>query len=48
MDFQLSEAIEVLDSTPEVLRSLLGGKSNAWLDCRKTPDASARAMWSDT
>ena len=39
MDFQLSEAIEVLDSTPQVLLSLLGGKSAAWLDCRKTPDA---------
>ena len=39
MKFQLDEALEVLAETPEVLRSLLGGKSAAWLDCRKTPDA---------
>jgi hypothetical protein len=39
MEFQLEEALEVLAETPAVLLSLLGGKSNVWLDCRKQEDA---------
>jgi hypothetical protein len=39
MDFQMDEALEVLAGTPAVLRSLLGGKSSLWLDCRKPAEA---------
>jgi hypothetical protein len=37
MQFQLNEALEVLTQTPAVLDALLRGKSQAWLDARKTP-----------
>jgi hypothetical protein len=39
MQFHLDEAIEVLAETPAVLTALLRGKSAAWLNARKTPDA---------
>ncbi|WP_158788538.1 DinB family protein [Granulicella sp. L46] len=39
MQFQLDQSIEVLASTPSVLDALLRGKSSAWLNCRKSPDA---------
>jgi hypothetical protein len=39
MEFQLDQAQEVLAATPAVLDALLRGKSAAWLDSRKAPDA---------
>lgn len=39
MEFKLNEAIEVLEQTPAVLAALLAGKSAAWLQARKAPDA---------
>jgi hypothetical protein len=39
MLFQIDEAVEVLVGTPSVLGTLLRGKSFAWLNARKTPDA---------
>jgi hypothetical protein len=39
MQFQLTEALEVLTQTPDVLSSLLRNKSAAWLNARKTPDS---------
>ena len=39
MQFQLAQSIEVLASTPAVLDALLRNKSEAWLHCRKSPEA---------
>ena len=39
MQFQLDQSIEILAHTPAVLDSLLRGKSEAWLHCRKSPEA---------
>jgi DinB superfamily len=39
MQFQLDQSIEVLAATPSVLDALLRGKSEAWLHCRKSPEA---------
>jgi hypothetical protein len=39
MQFRLDDAIEVLAQTPAVLGALLRGKSEAWLNARKTPDS---------
>ncbi|HSY36063.1 MAG TPA: DinB family protein [Acidobacteriaceae bacterium] len=39
MRFQLDQSIEVLAHTPAVLDALLRGKSDAWLHCRKSPEA---------
>jgi hypothetical protein len=39
MQFQLDQSIEVLAHTPSVLDALLRGKSSAWLNCRKSPEA---------
>jgi hypothetical protein len=39
MHFELDEAMESLERTPGVLKALLAGKSQAWLNCRKTPSA---------
>jgi hypothetical protein len=39
MQFQLDQATEVLAQTPAVLSALLRGKSAAWLNARKTPEA---------
>jgi len=39
MQFQLDQSIEVLASTPSILDALLRNKSEAWLHCRKSPEA---------
>jgi hypothetical protein len=39
MQFCMERAIEVLTDTPGVLNALLRGKSQAWLECRKTPES---------
>jgi len=39
MQFEMSQAIEVLAGTPGVLNALLRDKSAAWLNSRKTPEA---------
>lgn len=39
MQFNLELGIEVLARTPTVLSALLGGKSAAWLNARKSPDS---------
>jgi hypothetical protein len=39
MQLQMDQSIEVLAQTPDVLDALLRGKSSAWLNCRKTPEA---------
>ncbi len=39
MQFTLDQSIEVLATTPTVLDALLRNKSNAWLQCRKSPEA---------
>jgi hypothetical protein len=39
MQFQLDQSLQVLAQTPAVLDSLLRGKSAAWLNCRKAPEA---------
>src|SRR5215472_8111142 len=38
MDFQLKQAIEILERTPQALSGLLLGTSNAWLNAREGPD----------
>jgi hypothetical protein len=37
MSFQLSEALEVLERTPNVFRGLLGGLPDAWTSCDEGP-----------
>ena len=39
MQFELEQATEILASTPAVLDALLRGKSAAWLNARKAPNA---------
>ena len=39
MQFQLSEAVEVLSQTPSAIDALLRGKSAPWLNARKTPES---------
>ena len=39
MQFELGEAVQVLERTPAVLDALLRGKSPAWLHCRLEPAA---------
>jgi len=39
MHFQMDHAVEVLQHTPGVLDALLRGKSDAWLNCRETPQS---------
>jgi hypothetical protein len=39
MQFKLDQSIDVLAHTPSVLDALLRGKSSAWLNCRKSPEA---------
>jgi hypothetical protein len=39
MQFELRQATEMLAGTPGVLDALLRGKSAAWLNARKAPDA---------
>ena len=39
MQFHLDQSIEVLATTPAVLDALLRNKSDAWLHCRKSPEA---------
>lgn len=39
MKFQLDSGVEVLATTPAVLDALLRGKSESWLQSRRTPDA---------
>jgi hypothetical protein len=39
VEFKLEQALEVLNQTPKVLSALLGGKSEAWLNCRKSPES---------
>jgi hypothetical protein len=39
MQFKLDQGIEVLARTPAVLSALLRGKSEAWLNARKTADS---------
>lgn len=39
MQFHFAEAMEVLKQTPSVLDALLRGKSSAWLNCRRSPEA---------
>ena len=39
MQFDLEEALEVLTTTPAVLSALLKGKSQVWLEARKSPEA---------
>ncbi len=38
MEFRLSEAIQVLSSTPHVLKSLLGGLSEDWINQNEGPE----------
>ena len=39
MKFKLDEAQEVLAQTPAVMNALLRGKSDVWLNCRKTSES---------
>jgi hypothetical protein len=39
MEYQLSNARQILERTPRTLDALLGGLSDAWLDAREAPDA---------
>ena len=39
MQFQMTEALEVLTQTPDVMSSLLRGKSAVWLNARRTPES---------
>ena len=39
MEFHLEQGIEVLTQTPGVLNALLRGKSDVWLNARKTPES---------
>jgi len=43
MQFQIDQALDVLTTTPGVLNAMLRGRSRAWLNCRKTPDAFSPA-----
>jgi len=38
MEFQLKHAVEILEQTPQTLRSLLGGLSEAWALAYEGPD----------
>jgi uncharacterized damage-inducible protein DinB len=38
MEFQIDRAVEILARTPAVLRSMLGGLSDAWATSREGPD----------
>jgi hypothetical protein len=38
MQFELPEAIAVLERTPKVLDAILRGQSGAWLNCREAPE----------
>ena len=38
MEFQLKQAVEILEQTPQTLRSLLGGLSAAWILNDEGPD----------
>ncbi len=38
MDFQLSDGMPVLERTPGVLRTMLGGLPEAWIDATEGPD----------
>jgi hypothetical protein len=38
MQFEVEQALEVLEQTPGVLEALLRRKSSAWLNCRIKPD----------
>jgi hypothetical protein len=37
MQFEIGEAVQILEQTPAVLDALLRGKSQAWLNCRLDP-----------
>lgn len=37
MQFEISEAVQILEETPAALNALLRGKSEAWLNCRLDP-----------
>lgn len=39
MEFDLKEAFDVLERTPDVLKSLLEGQSSRWLNCRIEPNS---------
>jgi hypothetical protein len=39
MEFRLEDGLEVLTQTPGVLSALLRGKSDVWVNARKTPDS---------
>ena len=39
MEFHLDQGLEVLTQTPGVLSALLRGKSDMWLNARKTPES---------
>lgn len=39
MEFHLDQGLEVLSQTPSVLSALLRGKSDVWLNARKTPES---------
>jgi hypothetical protein len=39
MSFRLNEAVEVLESTPGVLKALFQGKSPEWSNCRLEPQS---------
>jgi hypothetical protein len=39
MQIELSQAVEVLSTTPRVLDALLRDKSHLWLNARKTPES---------
>ena len=39
MEFRTDQALEVLSQTPSVFSALLRGKSDVWLNARKTPDS---------
>ncbi len=43
MQFNIHQALEILTTTPDVLNAMLRGKSSAWLNCRKTPEAFSPA-----
>lgn len=38
MNFQLEEAIEILERTPQTLSQLLTGLSNPWISCDEGED----------
>ncbi len=39
MEFRLEQGLEVLSQTPSVFDALLRGKSDVWLNARKTPES---------